>query len=230
MKTYLLIITFIAASYPAIFAQNKITTNVHSGQDVNDILSNSRFLFPEFQDALVLSKKGTSKAKMNYNMLTGSMMFIGQDGDTLILSNPGEIRAIRFGRQEFIHAAKEYVEILATAGVAGLAVSRRIKPATVKQYGAYGMTTSTAAIDNLNVVADKATPDGLTINKEITYAVIQIFYLHDGKSLRPATGKNFEKIFGKHKKEQISAYIKEYNLDLKKEEDLIKLFNFCAKE
>jgi hypothetical protein len=229
MKKYLLTIIVIAASYPALLAQNRITTNVRSGQNMNDVLSNSRFLFSEFQDALVLSKKGTGKAKMNYDMFAGAMMFIDPNGDTLAVLNPGEIRAIRFGRQEFIHTAKEYVEVLATAGVVSLTVSRRIKPATVKQYGAYGMTTSSAAIDNLSVMTDKTTPDGLTINKEITYAVIQLFYLHDGKSLRPATEKNFQKLFNKSK-EVVNAYVKEQDLDLKKEEDVIRLFNFCAQD
>jgi hypothetical protein len=196
---------------------------------VNDVLSSSRFLFPDFYEAMVVTKKGTGKAIMNYNMLTGDMMFIDQNGDTLAVLNPEEIRAIRFGKQEFIRNAKEYVEILATAGVTGLAVSRRIKPATVKQYGAYGMTTSTAAIDNVSVIADKARPDGLTINKEVTYAVIQTFYLHDGKSLRPATEKNFQKLFGKSK-EVVNAYVKEQGLDLKNEEDITRLFNFCAKD
>jgi hypothetical protein len=196
---------------------------------MNDILSNSRYLFPEFQDALIFTNKGTGKAKMNYNMLTGGMMFVDQNGDTLAVLNPDEIRAIRFGRQEFIHTAKEYIEILATAGVVSLAVSRRIKPVTVKQHGAYGMTTSTAAIDNVSVITDKATPDGFAINKEVTYAVTQIFYLHDGKSLRPVTEKNFQKLFGK-RKEVVSAYVKEQGLDLNKEEDLLRLFKFCAKD
>jgi hypothetical protein len=227
MKKYLLIIMLIAAGYSVAFTQNKITTNVRTGQDVNEVLSDSRFLFPEFQNAIVVTKQGTGKAMMNYNMLTGDMMFIDQNGDTLVLLNPAEIYAIRFGKQEFIYSSKKYVEILATAGTVSLAISRRIKPVIEKQYGAYGMATNTASIDNVNALTDNANSVRLTINKEITYTVVQVFYLQSGKSLKQATEKNFQKAFEKNK-EVINTFIKEHGLDLKKEEDIIRLFNFCT--
>ncbi|MDR3350776.1 MAG: hypothetical protein LBN98_03910 [Prevotellaceae bacterium] len=229
MKKYVLTLIFLAAGCSAVLAQKKITMNVRTGQNVNEALSNSRFLFPEFQEVMLATKKGSGQARMNYNMLTGVMLFIGENGDTLALTNPDDIFSIRFGQSDFIHTSKGYVEVLATAGHIRLVVSRRIKPATVKQYGAYGMTTSTAAIENAAVISDKATPDGLTINREITYAVVQTFYLQSGKSLGPVTEKNFQKNFGKNK-DIISSYVKEHDLDLKQAAGLIRLFNFCAGE
>jgi len=227
MKKIVLLTVFIIL-FSVLFGQDKIRTNIKEGEDVNTILSSGRFFFADYQPAVFFTAKGSGQAKMNYNMLTNEMMFINSGGDTLALSNPKDISVINFGRHKFTYTSKGFLEILAetTSTNTALLVSQRIKPATVKQYGAYGMTTNTAAIDNINHL--NSTSDKLIIDKEITYAVTVIYYLQSGKSITLANEKAFVKLFGKNKKEQINAYIKEQNLNLKKKEDIIRLFNFCA--
>jgi hypothetical protein len=230
MKKILLLTVGIFLMHAA-SSQERITTNVRRGENVSDLLSNSRYLFPEFQTLTLATQKGVGQVKMNYDMLTNEMVFINSQGDTLALGNPKEVNTINFGKRSFIYTSKGYMEILAEEGDKTLLISRRIKPATVKQYGAYGTKNNTAFNKNISGLLDDAAagPERLTINHEITYAVTLNYYLQAGKSLRPATEKNFQKLFGKSK-EVVNAYVKEQGLDLKNEEDITRLFNFCAKD
>lgn len=231
MKIILLVAAGIFLTH-TVSSQERVTANVRHGENVNELLSNTKFLFPEFQSLTLVTQKGAGQVKMNYNMLTDEMVFINPQGDTLALGNPKDINAINFGKRGFIYTSKGYLEILADNGDKLLLISRRIKPATVKRYGAYGQAINTAFVKNISGLLDDASAgsDRLAINHEITYTITLNYYLQAGKSLKPATEKNFEKTFGKHKKELISAYIKEHSLDLKKEEDIIKLFHFCAQD
>jgi len=212
-------------------AQEKTSITIVAGEDVNKVLSTSCFLFYDYQDATFYSKKGMGKVKMNYNMLTGDMMFINE-GDTLALSNPQDIISITIGKQEFIYKSKNYLEILQEIDNKMLLVQRRIKPTVVKQTGAYGVTTASASIHNASGLQTTTSVYGdskLNTTKQVVYEVVYTFYLQINNSLYTgATEKNFQKIFGANQKERISNYIKENKLNLKKEEDIIQLFNFCA--
>jgi hypothetical protein len=200
MKNILLLTAGICLTY-TVCSQERVTTNVRHGEDVNVLLSNTKFLFPAFQSLTLVTQQGVGQVYMNYNMLTDEMVFISPQGDTLALGNPKDINSINFGKRSFIYTAKGYLEILAEHGDKLLLISRRIKPATVKQYGAYGTTTNTASIRNVSGLHDHAAagPDRLSIHHEVSYAVTLNYYLQAGKSLRPATEKNFRKLFDKNK-------------------------------
>jgi len=215
-------------------AQNKsATTIVAAGEDPDKILASSSFLFYDYQDATFSSKQGFGKAKMNYNMLTGEMMFINER-DTLALANPQDISSIKIGKQEFIYKSKEFMEILQEADNKMVLLRRRIKPAAVKRTGAYGIATSTDAMDQISVfsmerMGNQTTTD-ISATQIVTYEIVYTFYLQVNNSLYTgATEKNFQKVFSIDK-QLISNYINENKLNLKKEEDIIQLFNFCAEK
>ncbi len=229
MKRYLQLFFFIAFYSTAfiVFSQSPITTKANDGDDANVLLSFGRFLFPDFQKATFFGINGNGQAMMNYNLLTDEMMFVDAAGDTLVLSNPKDINIISFGKRNFKYTSKGYLEIVANEGEKALLVSRRIKTENVKQYGGYGIATGTSSIENINSLSSST--EKLNVSQEITYAVKNTFYLQSGKSILAATEKNFKKVFPKNKK-TIDGYIEEQKLHLKRETDIINLFNYCAGE
>ena len=199
--------------------------------NLNLLLTSYGYLFDEYREAIFfLTGEGAGKALMNYNMLTGEMLYIAHDGDTLALANPKKVTNIRFGKREFIYTSKGYVEILAeTNDYQTLLVHRKIKITDIKKQGAFGTTTGTVGIDNVPVMVKGKHNRSLLVNNEATFKKEITYYLQKGKSLYlGATVANFQKLFGKEQKERINNYIKEAKIDLNKEEDIIRLFNFCA--
>jgi hypothetical protein len=214
----------------ALFAQEKKTTTVRVfvGDDVNELLSTSRFLFTDFQNATFSSTEGVGQAMMNYNMLADEMMFIDDKGDTLALNNPKEINMISFGKRKFLHTQKGYVEMIAYTGDKALLKGARIKPAAIKHYGAYGMSNDIASIEEVSAIPDRSEKIGVA--KQVTYKVTTSYYIQLNNSLRMVNRKNFEKSFKNKPKGAIAAFIKDNDLDLDKESDIIKLFVWCSEE
>jgi hypothetical protein len=236
MKKKIALITIcMTVSHIASYAQNKINIeNAKDGANINVLLSDSQFLFSDFQNATIYFKNGgIAKSLMNYNMLTGEMQFVDENKkDTLSLTDSNDIRLITFGKRSFVYTAKGYSEILAEHNETALLVNRRIKMANMEAYGAYGTKTGTSFVSNVSSMTDNYLPRNkinMSTVSSITYTLTSIYLLQSGKKIyRGATEKNFQRVFNKQKKDAIKEYIKNENINLKNEEDIIKLFKFLA--
>jgi hypothetical protein len=211
-------------------AQEKINISVKQGEDINSLLSDSQFLFSEFQPVQVYLKKGgASKAQMNYNLLTSEMLFIDDKGDTLALSNIADISQIAFDKRRFIHTSKGFLELLASSPTgAELLTARSIKKADRKKIGAYGMVSGVSSIENVNTLSDNFETRKLDAHEVLLFRRINIFYLStDGRKYRVANRSAFLKTFSAHKP-KIEEYLQQQPVDFTQEEEVIRLFNFCV--
>ncbi len=231
MKKIILLLTGLLLCASWSYAQERMTMKVTSGEDINQLLATSRFLFPEFQDANVYFKKSTSRAKMNYNMLSGEMLFIDPNGDTLALKNVSEVLAIAFGKRLFKNSPKDFVEVLATNSTddSELVIRRRIRKGDERKEGAYGITSSVASISSVSNVYTESGSQALSISSEVSFKKEITYYLVQKNKYRTADCSGFLKAYPK-KKADIENYLKQTPVDFDNEADVLRLFRYCGGE
>ena len=214
-------------------AQERFTIQMQPGEDINSLVTHSKYVFPEFRTGTVLyTDNTTTKAQMNYDMTTGEMHFSDGAGKMMAITNPTEITSILFEDREFIYSSKGYLEVLTYYNDKALLLHRRINAVKDKPTGGYGMASNVSAVERSTGMV--ATGD-LTYTMEIqetgsvSLTMIQTVYLQSGKSVyAKGSEKNFLQLFGKDKKTAIRDYVTTNRLNLKIPTDLIQLFNYCV--
>ena len=242
MKKYVLT-SILSLACCIVFAQQRFTIKVEAGEDINSLISNSRYLFPAFRTGtVVFDDNTTAKAQLNYDMVMGEMQYQDASGKVMALANPAEISSILFTDREFIYTKRGYVEVLTYFDNKALLLHRRIKAENEKPTGAYGMASDVSAVEKSNTILTTTQRDvsnldmmvvetsGATLGGErVTFTTIQTVYLQSDKSLYAGGSEaNFQKVFGKSTKSAIRDYIKSNSLNLKKPTDLIQLFNYLV--
>ena len=229
MKIYFsLLVLFIAGSLTSTNAQVYERKTVHSGESLSAI---SYYLFPSYEDAAVIFKNGKSgRSKMNFNLLLCQMRYINSHGDTLYIAEPADIESITFDSTSFFFD-EGYYQIVAMTDSVKLAVLRKVSFSPVK-IGAFGLQNrigngiqsySSFLVPGIGVTEMKVAED-LDINTEITCFLIDA----NGSRLK-ASKAVFMQLFSKYRN-QIKTYLKENKTNFNKENDLERLFNFCAEQ
>ena len=208
------------------FAQNKITVNATVGEDLTNALATSRLLFPDFLTADVyLSKGTTSRAKMNYDMYTDEMMFISNK-DTMVLVS--DVETIVFEEHPFRYTSKGFAEVIAYNPDASseLLLKRSLRKTAERKDGGYGKTPVSASATSFTNVSQEASVSSLSISSDVTFKRDYTYYIRlKGKS-RIADKSGFLKSYPK-KKEQITEYLQQNEIDFDKGENVLRLYIFC---
>ena len=215
------------------YTQEKITLTLTDKTDLNQVFE-GRYLFPDFQKALVYFRNATSEAMMNYNILMDRMLFIDAQGDTSGIKNADEIVLIRIGNRSFKYAAfRGYMEMLDIIPAEGISIliKRSIQVADGKKEGLYGTTSTTYAIEQYSVrrTSDTGgTQEGgaLSISQDVSLRPLSSYYLEIGNKYSIANRSGFLKAFPKQKK-AIDSYLKQNSVDFKNAADLLLLFGYC---
>ena len=228
-----LFLSFLFIFCQMVFAQERFTITVKDNEDINSLMSNSRYVFPEFRTGKVIFNDfSTTNARLNYNMLTQEMQYVDAQNRILALVNPAEIASIQIDGREFVYTPRGYAEVLAYAGNKALLLHRRVKVANEKPTGAYGTPSDVSAVERNTTY--RFAYDGLSSvtdlggEQRINLTVSQTIYLISGKTMyTPPSERNFSRLFGGDTR-KIQNYVKSNKLDLKKPTDLIEVFNYLA--
>jgi hypothetical protein len=227
MKSILLFTLATLLAY-AVTAQNKTNVDINQNTDIEKAISKDiKMYYPAFKGALVYLKGSRTQALMNLNMLSGKMMFIDKNNDTLVLANEQEVYLVAFDDRKFIPTPRGFVESLAGVQDTVLGLKTSLQHVGNKKYGAYGMVTNTSAIDNITTVVSNIRVDEVNSLAQAGFEKKKIYYIIIGQRTQIANQNGFLRVFAK-KKNQIRAYLKQYPVDFNKEEDLVRLFNFCT--
>ena len=244
MKHLFLFMVMLVAFATSTTAQNqRMALKVTDGADLNVVLADSRFLFEGFKESQVFLKNSTTtNALMNYNLLSGEMMFIDKKGDTLALSNISDVAGILIDKHLFKYVSKRFLEVIASdvdTEIELLAKRVITQDAPVK-YGAYGIASPTAGIDNKSSVSlgtgagDAFTMDrnnmqadgSVSSSREIRFQRKDVYTLAKGRKMNNADKKGFLKVFSKHTN-AIESYIEKSAIDFKNEQDILRLYKYC---
>lgn len=216
---------FLFFIFVQLFGQEQIT--IKTGDNLYNVVSSSRYLFPQFEDARVILRNETTEAKMNYNALTGQMEFINPNGEVAsLLSN---VQAVIIGNRFFKSTPKGYAEVMvSSADGTELLVHRKYKATSTKRTSAYGMPDETSALGSfysLHVNQGIA----YSLNEEVTYAIANSFYIYVAGKYLSANKSGFTKAFGKQRP-ALDAYLREQPVDFTNPEDVSRLFVYCTEE
>ena len=195
------------------------------GNDVPAFIAKTKYKFPAFTHAKIFLKNGeVASARINFDYFDQAVKYIGEQRDTLILTND-DIKYISSTVDTFFYDKKFY-EWIASSATARLAMLRTYKLNDKQKIGAFGTSSPTQKIESHDAILGVTHLD-LGTNEEYVFSEQTSYFISktDGNFV-PATKKNISKIFPK---KDIENYIASNKLNINKQEDLITLFVYANK-
>ena len=193
--------------------QNLSPENNFAITDIDRVIPVSeKYSYKEFLDGNLIYTSGNQSqiVKMNFHLLYGEMKFIDPNGDTLFIANADTIAYVRFDKDLYQHDSQNgYAKILSGNDKIKLCSQQMLK------------LTEKRKSDNVNLPYEH-----LVLSKK------EYYYLIEKGVKYEANKPGFEKAFPQYK-QQIEGYLQQMarqRMPIKfyKEEDLIKLMNFCT--
>ncbi|GAA4454433.1 hypothetical protein GCM10023189_20880 [Nibrella saemangeumensis] len=217
--------------HPGLWAQDARIIRVKAGADARKVIPvPERYRYANFQPGTVAFYNGsTAKATLNYSVLLGEMHFIDPTGDTLSLANEQTIKRIDVGSDVFYYDPKSgFLEVVADYSPMKLAIKREMKIVAGEREGGYNQSSGASAIRTYKSLA---TANGqvqrLEVKGDMLLTKDEAYFLIDGNNQAFRADKSgIQKAFPKHRKE-IDAYLKAHDLNLRQEQDLKQLLQFC---
>jgi hypothetical protein len=203
-------------------AQEAPIYTINAGEIVTSIIPiKEQYLYGEFQQGTVWFRNGRSlSALLNYNHLYGEMQFINSKGDTLALVEENSLKNIDINEDVFYHVTKNgFVEVITAHLPVKLARKQNLELIKIK-VKLVGMNNS--HFFSYRKVYTQETPGELQLAKQTSY-----YFIDQNERVHQAKKSTLLKLFGRHKK-AIEDYIDTNQVDFTQEEDLKKLFAFCA--
>lgn len=231
MKTFLFCLLIASLSSVSIAQKTGDTYQVSSSRNVNEVIPfEGRFQYPAFTDGLVHFRNGrTSKAKMNYSLLHGEVMFIDRLRDTLLLADNDFIDRVYIGQNlYYYYPGHGHILISADYGHVKLGKKEFLVQMGHEKYASYGQYSSTSAISSYSsFMNNKGEFRYLQPNEKVMMKRRQVYFLVD-KNARfyVANRSNLMKIFPSRKSE-INRFLKENDINLEIGPDLDKTLTFC---
>jgi len=183
----------------------------------------SHYIFSEFSNGKILFKSGkVVEQQLNYNALTGEMVFDNGGGNYLAISDPATVDTVTIQGRQFVPVNKKFYEVLTHSATPLF----HEYACTIKEQGAnigYGMSSTTTASSTLNTLIQNGgaynlkLPDGFKVEATSTYWIFK-----DGKFQKANNAQQIGRVFP-DKKAAIKDWVKKNDTDFSKREDIIKL-------
>lgn len=185
-----------------------------------------QYLYPAFSLAILKMKNGNSQtSEMNYNMVTGNMVFI-RDGKLYNLINTEIIDTVYLQNSEFVHFGKAFYEIILAAPIPLFLQNKGNLKSAGKPAG-YDGTSETSSIATLSGISIENIRVNLKLPPDLIVKVDRIYWVRkDNNMLSFMNMKQFLKIFP-GKEVEFKEYIKKNHIKIERRNDLIKLMSYC---
>ena len=185
----------------------------------------TQYLFPAFTEGAVLQKSGAvTKTQLNYNTLTQEMIF--KQGDQfLALDRIWEIDTVFLNNKKFIPGDNMFYEVGTKTPVALFIQysSDIIPPGNETGFG----KSQTSAVTNVTDLKRSGRAYALSLPDEYSFQNKTTYFLKkDGSNILVTNLKDVKKAFA-GKEALIDDYAKKNKVSFKKNDDIIKLIEFC---
>jgi len=192
---------------------------------VDNVKQLTQYLFPDFAEGSVLQKSGTVvKTRLNYNTLTQEMIF--KQGDQfLALDKLYDIDTVFLENKKFVPAGEVFYEVgtLTPISLFIQHASEIIPPGGETGYG----KSQTSAITHVTDLKSSGRAYALSLPDEYTFRNQTTYLLRkDGNFITVKNVKDVKKVF-QAKENLIDDFVKTNKISFKKDEDVIKLIEFC---
>jgi len=185
----------------------------------------AQFLYPEFSIGVVKLKSGEiHTVKMNYNTISEKMVFY-QNGTLMDLDKPEIVDNIVLQNAKFVSIENVFYEVLVNAPIA-LYIQHKSDLTSSEKPAGYGSSSQTAASTPISELHnDKAYNLKLPENFKVIPA--PVFWVRmNGVMYKFASERQFLKIFPAEVA-KLKKFINQNNLNIKRQDDLIKLVTYC---
>lgn len=212
------------------FAQNDKTITVNSLDQEQKALYKSVYLYPEFTLGNILYKdQGVSEGRLNYNRVTGQMLFIGAKGDTLAFAHPETMAKVSIGKDTFCFFESTFLQKITDHPGVNLYVKRSLKLIGKEKKGAYGTYSQVSAANSNTTYTndDEQSTAYLAIDENMIYKERNDYYFSDAfTNFFPANKSHLFSLFSSIEKE-LKAFFNVNKLSFDKREDLCKMLEFA---
>jgi hypothetical protein len=225
MKLFWSVVFLVILIEPSLHAQPGKTITVKAGDDIAKAWSPGGFYrFPQFSKATLFRKsgQGLSNSLFNYNIFSGVIQFINENGDTLDLINPSLFDSIMFEKTIF-YFDDGFLELVSSSHTIRLVKKTKIKmrPETI---GAYGAANSTASIDRISNYSINGNMYSFSLNENmIIKENVSLFFMDLAGKLMKATKSNLLLLLPENKQAIANLYLKKNKISFEKQDDLQKL-------
>jgi hypothetical protein len=230
MKYYFLFLFSLSFCSKEASAQSGRTIRVKAGDDLAQAYSSHGFYrFPEFNKATLYFKGGKrNEGKLfNYNIISANLQFIGPKGDTLDLSGQVNMDSIVFEKNTFVYI-NGFMEVVGRADSVTLLKKITLKT-QVESIGAYGISNSTASIDNIKTYSNGVGVYNLILNQDVVLIEsVTWSFADNNNNLVKASKSSLLKLLSSAGQAKADAYLKQNKTNFEKEADLKKLMEAIA--
>jgi hypothetical protein len=190
-------------------------------------LVRSVYQYRQFQRGDVAFKShATVQASLNYNYLSGQMLFISDNGDTLELARPETLQYVAVGADTFYYVEKGYAEALTHLPAINLYKKQVIKYNGTEKKGAYGTYSGTSSSSSLNTYSNENVTQRIGVDENLLYVTSRRYYLSDRfYNFLPASKKNFYRLFSSREK-ILTDYLKDHPVHYTNEGELLNLLQY----
>lgn len=201
-----------------------IYCNVFAQADKN-VKQLTQYLFPDFTEGSVLQKSGTVTTTMlNYNTLTQEMVF-KQGEQYLAIADPASVDTVFLNNEKFVYANNLFYEVAVIAPVS-LYIQHASDIISSGAETGFGKTQTSAA-QGLTDLKSSGKAYSLSLTDEYTIRNKTNYFLKkDGNLTAVNNLKDVKKVFI-GKESLIDDYAKKNKVSFKKNDDVIKLVEFC---
>jgi hypothetical protein len=209
----------------------EVETIVVNGAEVTDFIAKQGYKYPVFQKGRVYFVNSDSGGgKLNLNYLLQTMQFLNPVGDTLVMDNETSIKYMTIGTDSFFYDEGFLEKITSAANVSLLKKSSLTLNGDPQLLGAFGKPALTTAVISQDVLRSEQSTFTLNRNQEYRFTRRTAFYLNAGnKGFVELNKKNIERLFS-NKAGAIDNFIRQQNINLKKEADVLRLFAFISQD
>lgn len=203
--------------------------NIKGGSSARENFMKEVYLYPAFEQGIVEYRNGKQyKGLLNYNRAIGTIEFLDEKNDTLALTDEGSIKSVAIGSSNF-YFMPDCMQQLNDAGNVKLMKHERLRIADKQKIGGYGIANSTGTIESIDRIDTRISYNEMDINENLLLNKTSTFYLQtDKQELLPATKKNILAVYHEHDG-AIRQFMKDKQIDLTKEDDLVELTAFLSK-
>lgn len=196
------------------------------------------YLYDEFQQGTVFFSDGQASRQqmLNIHLLHSTLHYL--DGDKIKQTDPRGITTVVIAADTFLYNEGELVRLLKTNGPTSLIkqVAIDMEALNKGQSGAYGMETSSSAVNQLTsfqvngisnlshtqMKLEKAEGKELTLK--------ETFYLIRNDRRIRVTRKEIEKSLPDSERPRFKAFVKQHKIKWKEDNSLIQLLDFFAEQ
>lgn len=210
-----------------IYAQEGVVT-IRNGRVIDGgFFKTKEYVLPSFREGKVKLRDGSIyEGVININTLTQTISLINSNGDTLAVNNENMVDVVSLGSSFFFKIGKNYLQVIETNGEVSLGLLRALRIGEEKRTGAYGGSSETSTIVNVNSLTLEGVESQFTTSHKLKCKYEEsLFLIYKGRPYVPGM-KNFQKLFPKHKKE-IGSYFKSVKAAPDDNERIIQVFKYA---